>query len=382
MRRVASPGPIVTIAGTLVLFVLATPLLLLQVGRADLDVYRHGASTIVHGTSLYAPSFAAQTPGHLPFTYPPFGAVAALVLLPLPGPLTAELWAMATIVMLAWCVRVSFQPLLDRTRRPDVTLALVTALLLYTRPVFDHLGDGQVDIALMTLCLADVLATNPRWPRGLLVGAATAIKLVPGIFIIYLWATGRRRAAAIAAATFVFCEALAGFVAFGDSRLYWTKLIFNTERPGYTAGYKNQSLRGILLRVLPTPGRTLLVIAAIAIIAAVGLLRARQATRRGQPVVGATLAGLTGVLASPVSWVHAAVWIIPAIGVVADGLADRFRVAIALAVTVALLAGLPYVPNVIHGLPHPAVVLLQRSFGLICIALALLLRPPSQVGLA
>jgi alpha-1,2-mannosyltransferase len=380
-------GRVLTARGLIVLALLAAPLMAFQVGTADLGVYRHGASAVLHGRSLYAPGFAAATPGHLPFTYPPFAAVAALVLLPLPQTFTAELWGAATVLMLAWCVRVSFGRLLERKpSRADLTLAALTATLLATRPVFDHLGDGQVDILLMTLCLADTLTPRPRWPRGLLVGVATAIKLVPGIFIPYLWITGRRRAAAVAAGTFVICESMAGLATFADSHRYWTSLVFNTERPGYTAGYKNQSLRGILLRLFPAPERSYLLFIAAVVVAIVALAGARSAAFRGNMVAGATLTGLAGVLASPVSWIHATVWILPAIGIIADRRTSPVRVGMALLTTLALIAGLPYWPNIVHGLPHPAAVLLQRSFGLMCVALVLTLpaldrrSPPRAAG--
>jgi alpha-1,2-mannosyltransferase len=344
------------------------------VGAADLNVYRHGASAVVHGTSLYAPSFAAGLRTHLPFTYPPFAAVAAIVLLAVPEPLCAWLWAIATVLLLAWCLRVAFRPLLDsRLLSPDLVLAVVTALLLYTRPVYDHLGDGQVDILLMSMCLADCVITRPRWPRGLLVGLAAAIKLVPGIFIPYLWLTGRRRAAAVAAGAFVACEVVAGLLTYGDSHRYWTRLIFDTERPGYTAGYKNQSLRGVGLRLLPASGRTLVLVAVAVVIVVIGLTRARLAAGRGGVVAGATLTGLVGVLASPVSWIHATVWILPAIGIVVGRLASPVRTGVAAAATVALLAALPYIPNVVHGLPRPGVEVLQASFGLICLFLVVTL---------
>ena len=353
---------------------LASPLLAFQVGAADLAVYRHGASSLLHGRSLYAPSFAAGTAGHLPFTYPPFASIAALPLLPLPQALTAELWGFATIAMLAWCVRVAFQPLLQREpARSDLTLAVLAAAFLATRPVYDHLADGQVDILLMTLCLADTVTLRPRWPRGMLIGIAAAIKLVPGIFIPYLWITGRRRAAGVAAGTFLACTAIAALADFGDSHRYWTNLVFNTERPGRTAGYKNQSLRGILLRVLAPQGRPFLLAAAAVAVVILGLARARRATVRGDHLAGATLVGLTGVLASPVSWIHSAVWIIPALGVLVGAFANRVRVWAAVAIVLALFASLPYVPNLVHDLSRPAVVLLQRSYGLICLLLVVAL---------
>jgi alpha-1,2-mannosyltransferase len=377
-RLAAAPGScrgrLVTRRGVIVAAVLAAPLLVFQTGTADLDVYRHGAAAVVHRTPLYGPSFAAHMRTHLPFTYPPFAAAAAVVLYPLPAALCGWLWALATVAMVAWCIRLSFRPLLDRPGLPpDITFAVLIALLLYTSPVHDHLGDGQVDILLMTMCLADCVARRPRWPRGMLIGIAAAIKLVPGIFIPYLWLTGRRRAAAVALATLVLCEALAAAAAFGDARRYWTQLIFDTNRPGNNAGFKNQSLRGIGLRVLPAPGRTLLIALLVVMVVAVGLARARKATSRGNAVAGAALTGLVGVLASPVSWIHTTVWVLVAVGIVAGSFASRWRVAAAVAITVAFLAALPYGPDVVHGLPKAAVVTLQSSFGLICLLLVLAL---------
>jgi alpha-1,2-mannosyltransferase len=372
---------VATVRGTILLVILAAPLLIFQVGSADLDVYRAGGSALLHGGSLYAPGFAAHLRSRLPFTYPPFAAVAALVLVPLPSGLATYLWAGVTVIMLVWCVRVSFRPWLERNPlRADLTVAGLTAVALCTRPVFDHLGDGQVDILLMTLCLADTVTVNPRWPRGLLVGLATAIKLVPGIFIPYLWLTGRRGAAALAAGTFVACEALSGLITYSDSRRYWTRLVFETERPGQGAVFKNQSLRGIGLRLLPAAGRTWVLIAVALVIVVVGLIRARLASSRGALVAGATLAGLAGVLASPVSWIHATVWIIPAIGILLDrGMSPR-RVLSAIAILAALVAGLPYLPNVVPGLPRPIVQLLWASFGLICAGLVVVLPTSSPAG--
>src|SRR5690606_39479786 len=59
--------------------------------------------------------------------------------------------------------------------------------------------------------LVDLLVLLPRGSRftGALIGAATAIKLVPGVFILYLFATRRWRAGAVSAGTFVLASGLA-----------------------------------------------------------------------------------------------------------------------------------------------------------------------------
>jgi alpha-1,2-mannosyltransferase len=346
-------------------------MLVLQAGTADLDVYRHGASVVLHGQSLYGTSFAAHEARHLPFTYPPFAALAALVLLPLPGALTGALWAVATVLLLRWCVKTAFRPLLDRVARPDLVLVVLVVIALFTRPVFDHVGDGQVDILLMSVCLADTVTPEPRWPRGLLVGVATAIKLVPGFFILYFVVTRQRRAAVVAAVTFVAAETLALLAAPADSGRYWTRLVFDTERPGYTAGYKNQSLRAVLLHLPSGPGRTPLVVLGVIALALFGLARARGAWVAQDPLGAACLAGLTAVLVSPVSWIHAMVWIIPALGVLVGQGRDPRRV-VAVVVTILLLvAGLPYVPNLVTGLPAVLVFVMHRSLALVGLALLL-----------
>jgi alpha-1,2-mannosyltransferase len=371
--------PTWTPRGVAVLALLAAPLLAFQVGVADLDVYRHGGSAVLHGTSLYSPSFGAHTRAHLPFTYPPFAAVAAVLLVPLPEVVDSWIWAAATIGMLAWCVSRSFDSWLTNNRvQADLLLACLTGLFLYTRPVFDHLGDGQVDILLMTMCLADVLIDRPRWPRGALVGVATAIKLVPGVFIPFLWLTGRRRTALIATGTFVGCELLAGAIAPSSSKDYWTRLVYETNRPGSNISFKNQSLRGLVLRLAPAPDHTWLLLFALVIVAGLALHRAVRAWSRGHAVAGAALIGLLGVLISPVSWIHSTVWVIPAVGVLVGRAANRRRIAAAGLATLALVAALPYIPNEVSGLPSPLAQLLRASFGLLCVALVTALPTTSQ----
>ena len=52
----------------------------------------------------------------------------------------------------------------------------------------------------------------------------------------------------------------------------------------------------------------------VAIVLVVGLRRAKEAHQASAELTAATLVGLTGVLISPVSWIHHGVWIVPASG--------------------------------------------------------------------
>jgi hypothetical protein len=84
-------------------------------------------------------------------------------------------------------------------------LVLVAAvpLALCTEPVRQTLGFGQVNLWLFALVLLDLVVlgrTGSRW-AGAGVGIATAIKLTPGLFIVYLLVTEQWRAARTATVT-------------------------------------------------------------------------------------------------------------------------------------------------------------------------------------
>ena len=60
-------------------------------------------------------------------------------------------------------------------------------------------------------------------------------------------------------------------------------------------------------------------------LAVVGLWRARRAVLGGDELAGLTLAGLVGVLVSPVSWVHHIIWIFPAMVILSMRLLSSIR---------------------------------------------------------
>ncbi len=78
----------------------------------------------------------------------------------------------------------------------------------------------------------------------------------------------------------------------------------------------NQSLAGLVARitnesVAPTLPWLLLVLPVLAL----ALWRARHLFQRGNDLAGFTVIGLAAALASPISWTHHLVWIIPALAV-------------------------------------------------------------------
>jgi alpha-1,2-mannosyltransferase len=232
-------------------------------------------------------------------------------------------------------------------------------------------------MVLLAMALADCAARAPRWPRGALVGLATAIKLVPGVFIVYLWVSGRRRAAVTAMIAALAWTLGAWLVLPRDSVTYWTSVIFQSGRLGSNSGTSNQSLRGLLLRdFLPgqAPG---VVWAALAVAVAVaGFAVARRLARQSREMEGIAVTALLGVLLSPVSWIHHFLVVVVVIGaILADGRSPR-RVAIAAGTAVFFALTIPWWGQTLLGQHEvPALVgrVVQDAFGIAALVLLVII---------
>jgi alpha-1,2-mannosyltransferase len=274
------------------------------------------------------------------------------------------------VIGLSVPVRTAAAPLVSRIARPRVALMLTVSAAIALTPVMEELYFGQVGLALMTMCLFDCVLEKPAWPRGFLIGIGTAVKLLPGIFIPYLWLTGRRRAAITATATAVALT-LAGFaVVPDDSHTFWTSRAFDNSRVGASTYFSNQSLNGMLQRALGSQTRWLW-IAFAAIVMVYGLGHAVRANRRGQELLGVSLTALVGILVSPVSWIHHLVWIVPVLAMLLDDGTNRRRVAITVSLSILFALHLPYLGE---GLPQGWTCAwlagpLKDSYGLACLAL-------------
>jgi len=268
----------------------------------------------------------------------------------------------------------AFRPLLRRAGRyaPAVFGVLVTCGTLLT-PMRQEVHYGQIDIFLVALCALDCLTRRPRWPRGALIGLATAIKLVPGVFVIYLLLTGRRKAAAVAAGSFAAWTGLAWLIAPGASLHYWTSAVFNARRLGQNAQAANQSLNGMLLRAFfPHPPPAVLWIAVALLVAVAGFAAARLVSRRGFETGAVAITGLLAALLSPVAWVHHYCWIILAIGAIAgDGRRER-RVITAIVAAGLFMSVMPIFGGYLlftHLTPELPALILQDAFGLAALGL-------------
>ena len=283
--------------------------------HVDILVYRQGGLAVLHGKGLYVPSFNHS---ELPFTYPPISALLFIVLGPLSNytaPLFATVCSLALLPLtLRFALRLApFSRWLSASEATRLGLTAAAAAIWF-EPLWTTLRYGQINVLIAALILFDLSRSDDRRWKGVAIGVAAGLKMTPLIFIVYLAATRRYRAAATALAGFVGTIALSFAVMPTDARIYWTQDVLNANRPGKMENAANQTLRGALSRLLHTENVQDAWLLAALIVAVLGIFLAVRAYRRdGDDAGGFALCALTGLLVSPISWTHHWVEAIPAL---------------------------------------------------------------------
>ena len=293
----------------------------------DLVVYRDGGLIVRHVAPAYnahraSPLYDWKGANGVQFTYPPFAAVIFAVASVLPWTVLRGAMTVASLAALGLSLWLVFGALGYRDRvRLGATLG-ICALSLATEPVQQTISLGQVNLLLMLLVVADLLAvrdTRSRWWQGVGIGIAAGVKLTPLIFIPYLVLTRRYRQAATATGTFVATIAIGWAILPRDSGTYWADALFlKANRIVFLGTRGNQSVRGIATRLAGSVNAgTLPWLAAGVVIVVIGLAAAVILYRAGQPVAGMLACALTGLLVSPLSWDHHWVWVAPGLALLA-----------------------------------------------------------------
>jgi alpha-1,2-mannosyltransferase len=311
-----------------------------QAHFVDLQVYRMGGAAVLHSDRLYQLRFV-----WLPFTYPPFAAVAFAALAVVPWKVAVTVLTGASVVALPAALYLVLRlsgPVRERARERAWTLALaVAAAAIWLDPARATLGYGQVDILLTAAVLYDLSLPDTARRKGMLIGLVAGLKLTPAIFAVYLLVTGRRRAAATAAAAFAGTVAAGFSVLPASSAWFWSGPFASPGHVSPVQNPQNQSLYGALARVMHTAHVLPVWLPLATAVAVAGLALAAAASRRGDEALGFSLCAVTGLLISPISWIHHWVILIPAL-LVAGLTADRARragnVAAAVLVTAAITA--------------------------------------------
>ncbi len=223
----------------------------------DEHAYWLAGQRLLHGQPLYDPTMGANTP--FAYWYPP---VVAQVMAPLSAIVPSDLFSLGWTVLLFGCLWWL------AGGRPLVAFAMLAFL-----PVATELGwFRNVHLVLAVL----IVLGFRRWPAAFAVGAA--IKLAPGLGILWLAARGRWRDAAVAVA--IGLAILLVSVAISPSA--WAQFIdvLRARGPGDVAA------------LIPIPFGFRAILAAVIVVAA-----GRMQNRWSEP-----LAALGIVVALPTLW--------------------------------------------------------------------------------
>jgi len=282
----------------------------------DFAVYMMGAHHLADGRLYLA---ALPAPPHLLFTYPPFAALAFAILAWIPVQWSELLWQLVSVGALFAILVLSLRAIRPGLLRREL---LVWSLVLMApayrfEPVLLTLAYGQVNLVLCALVLAD-LTWTPRvagrtLPRGVLVGVAAAVKLVPLVFVPYLFFTRQVKAAWVSLSTFLACSLVSVAIDPSVSWSYWTRYADDAKRIGAVYYISNQSLRGVADRLAHHAVSASLVTAASAVVLVAGLALAWWAWRASSNVLGVLVCATTGIVVSPISWAHHLVWAVPVV---------------------------------------------------------------------
>jgi len=292
-------------------------LYLARLPQMDFRVYRMGGQHVLDGR-LYSSHITALG-RHLVFTYPPVSTVLFWPFSFLSVHAGQILWDGIDLVALTALIAVSLAAARSRSvigsdLRTALILLAPVGFLLW--PLRSNLNLGQINVVLVLMIVTD-LCMGISWrgrhmPKGVLVGVAAAVKLTPLVFIPYLVLSGQWRAARNCTMTFLVATGAMFAVAPGPSWLYFTRDAFAISRVGNTEGLSNQTLHAAIVRAHLSVPSGLVDLFAVAVLCG-GIALAAVAHRRSSAMLGVLVCAATGLLVSPISWIHHYVWIVPAL---------------------------------------------------------------------
>ena len=297
----------------------------------DFSVYWHAGKVLNEAglapSGLYRPTLQWAGGPELAFTYPPFAALVFSLLAGLPQATALLLFNAAGVAVSAWVAalgvrywtgksgwRGTFGPSAGRSLRNRIGAVVLLLAILNLGPWRESLVFGQINILLLGLMAADLLAGNPKWRRGLpgsgfLVGIAAGIKLTPLAFGLYFLIRKDWRGLLNMAAGFGSTVVLGWLIRPAESLQFWLQMLPDTSRIGGAGYVDNLSLKGALLHFgVPEAGVTAPWLALSLLLVALGAAVIKAASDQGARVVAISATALTMLLISPISWSHHWVW--------------------------------------------------------------------------
>ncbi|NKX85890.1 DUF2029 domain-containing protein [Nocardia coubleae] len=279
----------------------------------DLQVYRLGIEAMRDGADMYGQLPKTSVGIGLPFIYPPFAAIALAPFALLPWGAAKTLYVAVSVAALAWTLYLvarRYNPERKQVALLVTACALPVAMLL--EPVRATIDFGQVNLLLMVLVATDCLLPKTRYPRGMLIGLAAAVKLTPAAFVLFFLVRKDYKAAATAAATGAIATLASFAILPTESVRYWFGGLGNVSGLSGSAFHTNQSIQAVLARLhvtgLPFDALWLFFGALLLALVVVAMRKAADA-----PAIALALNAVFTLLLSPISWSHHWVWIAPAL---------------------------------------------------------------------
>jgi alpha-1,2-mannosyltransferase len=231
-------------------------------------------------------------------------------------------------------------------RRSRSLVVLGAAAALWLDPITTTLGYGQINLVIALMIVYDLSRRDSDKTKGAMIGLAAGLKLTPLIFVPYLLLSRRLRAALVSLGPFAVTIALAFALVAADAQRYWGGVIFDSKRIGGCCTPSNQSLRGVILSFAPWAGGAPLLVVAV-IVAIGGIAFAALAGRRGDEAMGFCICALTGLLVSPVSWIHHWTLAVPALVLLAVRAYRRRSTVGLIAIACLAVIGFSYLPEIV-----------------------------------
>jgi alpha-1,2-mannosyltransferase len=251
--------------------------------------------------------------------WPPF-AIVSLVPLALVAhgslALAKGIYALLSVVGVFWSIA--------RLSAPSwrATALAVAAVSVPLQANFEYLNMNAILLALVVGASLDLV--HGRDTRaGVWIGLATALKLFPGLLLVFCAGRGRWRAGAVGAAlalglTALSLVAIGGSDAPGVGARWWSLSVAGAWLPHVG----NQSVAALVARSGGTQGLARVIELALCLLVAAALRRPGHA--RDEIAADVGIVALLSVLLSPIAWGHAFVLLFPAwIAALANGRDSR-----------------------------------------------------------
>jgi hypothetical protein len=221
----------------------------------DFHVFWQAGYDFAHGLPLYQPLEGARS-----FIYPPFAAQAFQLLSVFPLKVAAWLFYVASVCLIGagvWLTRDIVARLHGSERR---TVPTILALLFSAVFLIDNLDHVQTNVLIFLFCLLGVrafLAKRDATAGGWIM-AATAMKLTPVFFALWVIIRGARRTLAAVAGfgvlTLILPVMQRGFhQGLIDLNAYYQAFLQQFATGGVVTNYRNQNLAAMVYRAL-VPG--------------------------------------------------------------------------------------------------------------------------------